>query len=268
MSSEIFSRQSFLGENSETAFTKTTIAIIGLGGGGSHIAQQAAHIGFNNIHLVDPQIFDSPNLNRTVGAMKKDIGITPKIEIAARTILGINPGANVFLHQCEWQNVLDYLCCVDIIFGSLDGYRNRDELECFSRRYLIPYIDIGMDVHATPLGHVIAGQVITSIPNQLCMRCMGYITNKRLTQEAANYGSAGPNPQVIWPNGVLASLAIGNAIKILTPWHNENEICPFIEYDGNAQTVNPSNLYLATKSTQCTHFNSLSNFGNPFVHLK
>ena len=40
----------------------------------------------------------------------------------------------------------DYLKPCDIIFGCLDGYQNRAELEAYTRRSLIPYIDIGMDV--------------------------------------------------------------------------------------------------------------------------
>ncbi len=42
-------RQSFLGDKSDEIFFKTPIAILGLCGGGSHIAQQLSHIGFENL---------------------------------------------------------------------------------------------------------------------------------------------------------------------------------------------------------------------------
>ena len=36
------------------------------------------------------------------------------------------------------------------------------------------------------------------------MRCMAIVTEEYLKEEAGRYGDAGPRPQVVWPNGVLA----------------------------------------------------------------
>src|ERR1700730_12183464 len=46
----------------------------------------------------------------------------------------------------------------DVIFGCVDSYRERDELERFMRRFLIPYIDIGMDVHGAPANCAVCQQ--------------------------------------------------------------------------------------------------------------
>ena len=52
MSKERFSRQSFLGSDSEERIARCTIGVPGLGGGGSHVIQQLAHIGFQRLrHL-------------------------------------------------------------------------------------------------------------------------------------------------------------------------------------------------------------------------
>lgn len=40
-----FTRQTFLGQHSQTAIECAAIGIVGLGGGGSHIVQQCAHLG-------------------------------------------------------------------------------------------------------------------------------------------------------------------------------------------------------------------------------
>ena len=53
-----FSRQSFLGQDSELILANTRAAIVGAGGGGSHIAQQLAHLGVGHIRLIDPQEID------------------------------------------------------------------------------------------------------------------------------------------------------------------------------------------------------------------
>ena len=70
--SDQYSRQSFLGEQSEEVFRTTKAGIVGLGGGGSHIAQQLAHIGIGDFALFDPDHIERPNLNRTVGATSAD----------------------------------------------------------------------------------------------------------------------------------------------------------------------------------------------------
>ena len=46
MSVDRYSRQSFLGPDSEALISRCTIGVPGLGGGGSHVIQQLAHVGF------------------------------------------------------------------------------------------------------------------------------------------------------------------------------------------------------------------------------
>jgi hypothetical protein len=121
-----------------------------------------------------------------------------------------------------------------------------------------------MDVHKLVKRQFsISGQIITSLPGEPCMRCMGFITEERIAQETAYYGDAGDRPQVIWPNGVLASTAVGVAISLLTPWRNPQEFVPFIEYDGNRHTLRPSNVLAAIDGRSCPHYPS-SEIGDPF----
>jgi molybdopterin-synthase adenylyltransferase len=139
----------------------------------------------------------------------------------------------------------------------------RSELESFARRFLIPLIDIGMDVHESAGEFSITGQAMLSMPSRPCMRCMGLITDEGLAQEAAKYGAAGGKPQVVWPNGTLASIAVGFFMKFVTPWESQKEIPILLEYDGDQQVVMPSNK-LAYLPTHCKHFASLGELGDPF----
>ena len=66
-------RQSFLGKTSEQDLKATRVGIIGLGGGGSHVVQQLAHIGVEKYVLVDPDTIDETNLNRLVGGTLQDV---------------------------------------------------------------------------------------------------------------------------------------------------------------------------------------------------
>jgi molybdopterin-synthase adenylyltransferase len=150
-----------------------------------------------------------------------------------------------------------------VIIGCVDSYRERDELERFARRFLIAYIDIGMDVHPLDNGLVVGGQVVLSSPGHLCLRCMGIITDARIAEEARPYGAAGGRPQVVWPNGVLASTAIGLLVQLVTPWHPDPVGTAYLEYDGNRHTVQPSNL-LALAGRTCRHYPA-GEVGDPFL---
>ena len=71
--SERYARQSFLGLDAQRVFRSAKIGVIGLGGGGSHINQQLAHIGFQNAVLCDADKAEMSNLNLLVGATLQDV---------------------------------------------------------------------------------------------------------------------------------------------------------------------------------------------------
>lgn len=235
-------RQSFLGECLDEVLENCKIGIVGLGGGGSQIIQELAHIGFRYFVLYDYDKIEDTNLNRLIGATVHDVkNELCKIDIATRLIRGLQPEAEIIQVCKKWQEEPDYLKTCDIIFGCLDGYQNRSELESLARRSLIPYIDIGMDVRSVGQEPPrMSGQVIASIPGSPCMRCYGFINESVLATEAKAYGSAGVRPQVVWPNGVLASTAVGIAVNLLTNWTGKcEEQILYYEFDGNKGTVKP-----------------------------
>lgn len=262
MSTDRYSRQSFLGETSEDAIANCTIGLVGLGGGGSHEAQQLAHIGFKRFVIYDGDTVETSNLNRLVGAFSWDaLAETPKLHIAKRTIYGLQPDAQVAGYACRWQDNPAPLKRCQIVLGCVDSLAGRAELEVLCRRYLMHYIDIGMDVHGTTKP-VIGGQVILSSPGGLCMRCMGFLTDKDLADEAARYGQGGPRPQVVWPNGVLASAAVGLAMDLVTDWTGLRRKHAYLCYDGNEGTLKESLTLKRHPMTPCSHFDP-TDVGDP-----
>jgi len=234
-------RQSFLGVHSEERLKTSTLGIVGLCGGGSHIAQQSAHMGIGRYVLVDPQDVDEEgtNTNRLVGSTLEDVkNLEAKVHIAERVIRGVQPDADITLIKDIWQNAAEHLKRCDVVIGAVDSYKEREQLERFCRRHLIPYLDVGMNVTETkPGNHLVSGQVILSTPGFPCLRCCGVITETNLRAEAELYGAAGSRPQVVWSNGVLASSAIGILTQILTPWFSNPPSFVHLEYDGNIGTV-------------------------------
>jgi len=264
VSKERFSRQSFLGPDSDQRIARCTIGVPGLGGGGSHVIQQLAHVGFQDYVIYDGDIVEESNLNRLVGAKSIDVPAeTPKLHIAKMMILGLQPQARIRGFGGRWQENPELLRECQIVIGCVDSYQGRHELEVACRRYMMHYIDIGMDVHGQN-PPVIGGQVILSSPGNLCMRCVGFLTDQKIAEEAARYGKAGPRPQVVWPNGVLASTAVGLAVDIVTGWTRRALPYAYLVYDGNLGTVKESVTLRNFKITACPHYSGID-VGDPIL---
>lgn len=261
---ERYSRQSFLGGDSQALFQSVRVGIVGLGGGGSHIAQQLAHVGIGYFSLFDPDFTDFPNLNRTVGAAFADaVSKTPKVTVAERMIKAINPYADVWPVQSEWQSDFGSLRACDVVFGCLDGFGRRAQLEESCRRAMVPLIDIGMDVRSGG-PYSISGQAVVSMPGQPCFGCLGFIREKDLDEEGRRYGEAGSNPQVVWPNGVLASTAVGIFVQMLTPWCKIHPGSRLLGYDGDRLTLEHDARFGVAGERGCEHFRAISDLGDPF----
>jgi molybdopterin-synthase adenylyltransferase len=171
-----------------------------------------------------------------------------------RVIRGLSARPQIVSIQDTWQAQAIELRTCHVLFGCLDSYSERNQLEQFSRRFLCPYIDIGMDVHQMGDEFVIGGQVALSTPGGHCLWCMGILDKERIAEEVRRYGAAGVRPQVVWPNGVLASIAVGLFVQLVTPWHHDPISTAYLEYNGNSHTVKVSNRLAAIAGRQCSHF--------------
>jgi tRNA A37 threonylcarbamoyladenosine dehydratase len=265
--SDRFARQQFLGPRSDALLQVLRVGIVGLGGGGSHIAQQLAHVGVGELRLFDSQRIELSNLNRLVGATVRDVARSGwKTAIARRLVRGVSPTTRVLEFRTQWQESATWLRDCDVIVGCVDTYAERDQLELHSRRYLIPYVDVGMDVTRLSADRfAVSGQVILSVAGGPCMRCLGFLRDELLAQEAAGYGAAGSRPQVVWSNGVLASTAVGLVVQLVLPWSGTASPV-YLEYDGNRGTIVPSPR-LQYAPAQCTHFDGLEHLGDPWFSL-
>ncbi|MFB6458598.1 HesA/MoeB/ThiF family protein [Bradyrhizobium tunisiense] len=249
-------RQSFLGLGSEARLAHATVGLVGLGGGNSHVAQQLAHVGIGNFVLIDADRISPTNLNRLIGGTWWHVlRRTAKVLIAKRMIRAINPNARVEVHTEQWQLAANALKRCDVVVGGLDNVRSKDELDAFCRRHLVPYVDQGMDVHQLGggHGHLVAGQVFLSEPSGPCLRCMGIVTDDALAEEAKRYGAAGGRPQVVWPNGVLASLAVGLVVQAIVPWSRRTRPGSYLAFDGNSGLVAEPERFRRWSEAECRH---------------
>jgi molybdopterin-synthase adenylyltransferase len=255
------SRQSFLGDDSAIILASVKVGVIGLCGGGSHVVQQLAHMGVLNFVIADPQTIDDSNLNRCVGATAQDVkDCAFKTDIAGRTIKNINPDAEIVRVRDNWQSHQISLRDCAVIFGCVDSIIEREQIDRFCRRFLIHYIDIGMDVVRLGNSHRIVGQVAVSSPGCPCLRCMAIISEDHLRDEANHYGDAGPR------HGLLASTAISLFVQLVTPWHPNSTETAYCEYNGNDNILSPSPRTEYVRASPCMHFRN-QDLGDPFFRL-
>ena len=184
-----FTRQSFLGPYAQNAIENVALGIVGLGGGGSHIVQQSAHLGFRHFRVFDDDAVDATNLNRLVGSWQIDaLGETlQRLCVARRVIRARTPDAEVLVVPKRWQECPESLRGCDLVFGCVDTFSERQQLEAFCRRFLIPYVDIGMDVHQVIGELAKAGGTSNTLNTLVALACF---VSAFLTEEFAGSRSS------------------------------------------------------------------------------
>ena len=97
MDKERFDRQILLfGVAGQEKISSTRVAIVGLGGLGSHVAQQLAYLGVQSFVLIDGDHVSRSNLNRLIGATEDDVRFNRlKVAVGARMIKAIQHDASI-----------------------------------------------------------------------------------------------------------------------------------------------------------------------------
>jgi len=223
---EFFDRQvRIFGDRGQTVIAGLRIAVVGVGGTGSAVAEQIARLGVDDILLVDPDALERSNLSRMWGTRDTDLqGHTLKVDAIARHLQSIWPKANVrrIAKSVIRQPVLKALTDRDMVFACTDNDLSRAILNRFAHQYLIPVVDMGIRLDARA-GQVsaAAGRVTIAGTGFACLRCSNHLDAERVRVEslplaertaldAEGYiqGLNDPAPAVISLNTTVASLAV------------------------------------------------------------
>ncbi len=223
---EVAQRQILLfGVEGQRRIGQVTVAIVGLGGLGLHVAQQLAHLGVKKFILVDNDKIVRTNLNRCVGASHSDLG-KPKVAVAARLVKTIRRRQAAEVHSVPQKlpgsAAVDALNDADVVFGCLDNDGARLVLNRVAKAYNLTYFDLASGIDA-PGGRFdsAGGRVALVTPDGPCLNCMGEIDRKEAEyflssptaqQEARKRGYASgwdlPKPSVVSLNGTISSMAV------------------------------------------------------------
>jgi len=227
-----FHRQELLfGKEGQEKIQSCRVAIVGLGGLGSHVAQQLAYLGVRSFLLIDSDRASRSNLNRLIGATEDDVAERLlKVDIANRLIRTIRPNAQVDFIAKSFisEEAFARLQGTDFVFGCVDNDASRLVLNEFCQAYSRTYIDIATDID--PETKDFGGRMLLS-DGRVCLSCKGefseaglrygFSTDQQRREEEAVYGiSRGAlgraGPAVVSLNGILASVAVTEFLVELT----------------------------------------------------
>lgn len=234
------------GAAGQAALASVRVAIVGLGGTGSVVASQLAHLGVTSMLLVDPDTVEETNLNRLVGSTPADVG-RAKVEVAGRHIRAVSPAAVVeaVVGDVVDDAVAKKLVSADFIFACTDSQASRAVVNQLAYQYLIPCIDMGVGIHVQEDAiRFIAGRVQMLSAGLPCLICtdkldFDQVRREMLTEEqrkADQYiqGAEVPQPAVISLNSTLSSAAV---TMFLASVAGVPSAARMLSYDGKLGTM-------------------------------
>jgi hypothetical protein len=224
-----------LGKAGVAALRDASVGLVGLGGAGSQVAEMLAHAGVGHLVLAEADVVKKVNLNRTHGTTPASVGRL-KVRVARNMIHAISPTTNIIpiAEMFPTPKLVEHLRDVSVIVSCVDDLHARDELNRFALRYGVPLIDVGTTITRKLFG--VDGHVSSVMPEGHCLWCAGHVSDHLLAVEAeaarrGKYGVGG-QPQVVSFNGLLASAAVNDLLKVVTGYAGDlvgsRELC----YDG------------------------------------
>jgi molybdopterin/thiamine biosynthesis adenylyltransferase len=243
----------FFGQETQRSLRQTSIAIIGLGGLGSFVALELAHLGVGHLVLVDPDRVEETNLNRLLSVGNRDIGLR-KVDAIATLMKRIAPHIIITTLPLTFlsQEAMSYVKGADIIVGCVDNDGTRSILNQLAVRYVIPYVDgaTGIRLADNTRKLSVGGRVQVVLPGTKCLECAETINRVRTTMQLKSlqdrqwdqehgYGTDEIAPSVISLNGVIASLQVTEILTLLTRQVGGKKLPALTLYNALTREVNP-----------------------------
>ena len=223
--SERFDRNvRFFGQSGQDSLGAASVAVVGVGGLGTHVVQQLALLGVGRLVLIDSEEVDETNRNRYVGLKHDDpVPGMLKVDLGRRLAEEINPEVEVVsIAEClRSQPAFDSIIEADYVFGCLDNDGARLMLNVLCLAYDKSYFDLASDIVED--GTRYGGRVCVVRDITGCLVCydeldlqtaqIDLMSDEQRKDHAAIYGIpldalGNVGPSVVSINGVIASLGV------------------------------------------------------------
>jgi molybdopterin-synthase adenylyltransferase len=242
-----------LGPDGQRRISSLRIGVIGLGGTGSLVVQQLAHLGVRQFVLVEDDRVERTNLARLAGATWWDASLRrTKARIARRTIRRIAPRAEVIATgHLRTSQSLQELKRVDLIVGCVDNDGTRLITSELAAAHVIPYLDIGVGIEGDGIELAMGGRVSFYLPGGPCLACADEIEYEEAAQDleskqlrdvriARGYASDRRIEPALMPlNTVVAGQAMLEFLAFAT---GVRRVAPFLRYEAVTNTLRSINV--------------------------
>lgn len=231
------------------------VAVVGLGGTGSHMVRALTYLGVRHFTLIDQDRVELSNLNRLVTATPADLD-APKVVVAARAIRSIAPDANVVMIEenltTDEGEITKLIADTDLIVGCVDDDGPRLLLNRLAVAHGLTYVDVATGITVQDGRMVEAGgRIVFVTPGGVCLGCTGeldvnevraYFLSDAERGRARRHGyvssSDTPSPAVVSLNGLVVHTALNELCLWIAGLRSP---APRIDVDllGNESPVGP-----------------------------
>jgi molybdopterin-synthase adenylyltransferase len=260
-----FSRQELaLGAAGNLKLQNIRVGIVGLGGVGSLVSMQLAHLGVGELVLIDGDVIETSNISRIVCAERESVGHIFKVDVAANyaKALGLSKSIERYVEYLTVAHEALVASC-DVILCCVDTHSPRALLNRLSYKYHVPVIDMGSVFRIDECGGIIsdAGRVVIVGPGRACLACWGHldadaIRNESLSseerekevQEGYIQGATVEQPSVITFNTQIAGAAVTELLRMVTSFAGSDTPPDRLSFSFKEGTIRRNSL---AGNTQC-----------------
>ena len=210
----MISRQKEIFSEEEQEILRTTpIVIIGCGGLGGTIIEQFVRAGFEELTIVDQDVFDETNLNRQVRSNLNTVGKS-KVKITKSTMEQINPNINIMGYDLtiDEKNISKILNGNKILVDAVDNVYTRVLISREAKQQGMVFVHSAVEKTM--------GQLSVFEPNSVSYEELFRLksVDKALDDDVKNYllSISAKKPQVLGVTpSIFGSLQVNETIKYI-----------------------------------------------------
>jgi molybdopterin-synthase adenylyltransferase len=257
-----------LGVDGQARIQALRVGVVGLGGTGSVVVQQLAHLGVRHYVLVEDDLVEASNVSRLAGATRWDPVLRRrKTTVARRTIRRLlgrvevdSPGS------LRTRTALAALRDVDVMIGCVDNDGARLVMSELAAANLVPYLDIGVGIEGEAPSESMGGRVSFYLPGGPCLACADDLDFDEAAEDLESEGlrnirvergyarERGVEPALMPLNGAVASLAMMELLAFAT---GVRPVIPFSRYDAMHGRLIPQSVELNQECVVCRPANGM-----------
>jgi len=181
-------QQSLLGHAGNHLLRSLRVAIVGVGGTGSPVAETLTRMGVGELILVDPDRLESSNARRVFGVTRTDaLAGTPKVSAVADGLRRLDLGTTLTAIDGDVRDgtIQATLLSCDVVIGATDNHASRASLTELAARSHLLLIDIGVRAGTRRNGELDAlyAERRLQIPDGPCLWCWRVLDADRVRLE-------------------------------------------------------------------------------------